>query len=243
MILTVWLFVRQASSALFLSFIAVASQAAGSAAGVLRPIQQATLSVEQPGVVREIFAGLGEAVRAGEVLLRLDCRLFEGEYQQTRAERRAVDIRLASDRELLSLNSIGRETVLLTEIDRDRALATENIAKLAVDRCSITAPFNGVVSQIGVRAFDTVEPNQAVLEIISPEGALVEFVVPAAVEVSHGLGVRIAALDGQRADAQVISWSPVIEPASQTRLVRASLDKLPTGWSPGLAVEVNLVNE
>jgi len=214
-----------------------------SAAGVLRATQKATLSVEQPGVVRQMSVQLGQPVVTGEVLLRLDCRLFEGEYQQARAERRAVDVRLKGDRQLLSLKSIGRETVLLTEIDRDRAIATENIAKLAVDRCSVRAPFDGVVSQISVRAFDAVEVNQAVLEVVSLDRTQVEFVVPAAFKLSSGLRVWVTSLDAQRAPASVTAWSPVVDPASQTRVVRAILDELPRGWSPGLAVKVKLRHE
>jgi len=239
-----WSFVRLCNAAVLLVALGLPKASAEvSAAGVLRAMQQATLSVEQPGVVRQISVQLGQSVTAGEVLLRLDCRLFEGEYQQARAERRAVDVRLEGDRQLLSLSSIGRETVLLTEIDLDRAIATEAIAKLAVDRCSIRAPFDGVVSQVGVRAFDTVEINQAVLEVISLDGTLVEFVVPSALKLVPDLHVWVASLDAQRAPAKVVTWSPVIDPASQTRVVRAVLDELPDGWSPGLAVEVKLLHE
>jgi len=209
------------------------------APAVLRPVTQATLAVQQPGVVNQVNALLGSPVQEGDLLVELDCRLFEGELASASAERLAIATRLENDRQLLALNSIGRETVQLSEIDLERSLAVEGIARLAVERCRIEAPFDAIVSQVLVRPFDVVDVNQQVVQLVSLDEALVEVILPVSIKPELGATVRLVAMTGQQAWAEISALSPTIDPASQTRVVQALLSPLPDGWLPGQAVTVH----
>lgn len=208
--------------------------------GVLRPVQQASLSFEQPGIIEEIAFGLGENVEQGDLLARLNCRLFEGELEQSVAETRAAATRVDVDRRLAELGSVGAETLALNEIELEKARVTQSIAQLAVDRCEIRAPFDGVVNQTLARPFDAIQPNEPVFEIVSLDGAIIELVLPFSEAVELGDLVRVLDRNGLTQVAEVVALSPTVDPASQTRVAQAFIDSLPIQWAPGMAVQVSL---
>lgn len=208
--------------------------------GVLRPVQQASISFEQPGIVEEIAFGLGENVEQGDLLARLNCRLFESELAQSVAETRAASTRVDVDRRLAELGSVGAETLALNEIELEKARVTQSIAQLSVDRCEIRAPFVGVVNQTLARPYDAIEPNQPVFEIVSLDGAIIELVLPFSAAVDLGDLVNVTDREGFSVGAKIVALSPTVEPASQTRIAQAFIQALPNRWAPGMAVQVSL---
>lgn len=131
------------------------------AAGIAAPIEQATLSTRLMGTVTEVLVREGDAVRRGQVLVRLDTRdlaakddqvragLAAAEAQATEAERYAVRIRAlyadsAAPKAMLDNAESG-----LAQAKAGLAQARGAQAELAAvaQYGAVRAPFDGVVTK------------------------------------------------------------------------------------------------
>jgi len=131
------------------------------AAGIAAPIQQATLSTRLMGTVTEVFVREGEAVRRGQLLVRLDTRDLSAKEDQVRAglaaavsqadeaERYAVRIRAlyadsAAPRALLDGAEAG---VAQAQAGLAQARGAERELAAVAAYGAVRAPFDGVVTR------------------------------------------------------------------------------------------------
>jgi RND family efflux transporter MFP subunit len=130
-------------------------------AGIAAPIQQATLSTRLMGTVTEVFVREGEAVRRGQLLVRLDTRDLSAKDDQVRAglaaavsqadeaERYAVRIRAlyadsAAPRALLDGAEAG---VAQAQAGLAQARGAQREVAAVAGYGAVRAPFDGVVSR------------------------------------------------------------------------------------------------
>ena len=109
--------------------------------------RDAKLVVEIAGEVVEILVEEGDHVAAGQVLARIDARWqsLELRQQQSLADRLAHDVS-RNDR-LLDKSMISREAYDQARYARDTQDAAVGLARLAVDKTAIRAPYAGVVTR------------------------------------------------------------------------------------------------
>ena len=86
-----------------------AAVASGSEArGVLRAKDQAVLAGELSGRIVELPYSEGESFKKGDVLARFDCSAYQAQLNAAQAASRGANEELAHNRQLASLNSVGR---------------------------------------------------------------------------------------------------------------------------------------
>jgi RND family efflux transporter MFP subunit len=139
------------------------------------------LSTPLTASVKEVLVETGDAVKKGQVLLRLDARAVQALALRAQAEltrlsvtrdeaenelHRAVSLhrrRLLSDHELQT----ARIEAAQAESDYTAAQAANAQAQLDLEHCTLRAPFDGVVVQ------RTAEPGETVVSSLKPESLLV----------------------------------------------------------------------
>ncbi len=224
----------------WLSLLPFSLQAAElKARGMLVAVHKATLSSELAAQVVAVPKKMGESFKKGDVLLKLDCRLFQAQLQKVKAESKVAELKLQNTLQLSKLNSIGTLDVAIAEAELQKAQAESAMATLNVDRCDIKAPFHGVVEQVNVQAHEVVQQQQALLKIVSIHRLEAEIIVPSDwmrwLELNKPIVLQVE--ESQQTLAAVVSYiGPSVDPTSQTIQIRARIKEIPAKVLPGMSV-------
>jgi RND family efflux transporter MFP subunit len=140
----------------------------GSAAGTVSARQRATLAARLSATVRELPFEEGEAVRAGQVVVRLADDAMRSALVAAEADARSAD----SDRDRFA-RLLERQAATPREAEAAEARAAATAAAVAAARdnlayTALRAPFDGCLARRLVRQGDVVAPGQTLVEV---EGA------------------------------------------------------------------------
>lgn len=224
-----------------LCFVCISNYSAAEsrARGLLVASNKATLSSELSARVIGISKTMGEAFKKGDLLVALDCRLYEAQRDKIAAETNVAKIRLDNTRQLNKLRSIGTLDVAIAESEFKKVQAELRISELNVERCSIYAPFDGVVEQVDIQRFEIVKQQQTVLNIVDQNQLEAEIIVPSNwmswLLVNQLIKLKVEETN-QSLTAIVNQIGPSIDPTSQTLQLRAQINSLPDKVLPGMSV-------
>lgn len=216
-----------ATAGLFLALATLPAQAAeNEARAVIKALDRALLSSELAGRVTSLPRRAGDAFKKGDLLVAIDCNLYQAQAAKVEAEHEAARLKMENAQQLRELRSIGALDVTLAESEFAQTKSALRIAQLNADRCSIRAPWPGRVVAVHVNAFENVRQQQELIEIISDRQFEAEIVVPAQwmrwLKPGTPLELRVDET-GTTANARVTAITPAIDAVSQTVVLRASL--------------------
>lgn len=144
------------------------------------------LSLNQPQISAEISARLqsfpalvGDHVAQGDILARMDCRERELDLESADAQIANIEARLAlassrldraqrlSANQLLSQDDLDSNRTELTALQANLeiARAQQAAAQLGVDRCSVLAPFDGLVLERHAQTGQWMSPGMPVVTL------------------------------------------------------------------------------
>ncbi len=212
------------------------------------PLNDSVLAAEVNAVVRELGADTGQAVRAGDLLVRLDETDFQLQLQAAEAAlasararredasakldraRRLVDERYVSEDELLS-----RQTALsVSEADIRNAEAQASIARRNLEKCRVLAPFDGVVRERSAQLGAYATVGAPLLRLTQTGAVEVDAEVPDALAggLEESVDIVFHAQGEQRA-LSLLRLSPVIDTERRARRARFAFsgDPAPAGRS------------
>lgn len=134
--------------------------------------------------VESIEVETGDRVAAGDVLARLDCTDFEDALDQAEAtveeleaRLRLAGIRLDRTRRLRRENAASADQ--LDEAEAERSALSANLraqrtrvalARRDVERCTVNAPFGGLITARPGERGAYVQPGTALVELVAAEG-------------------------------------------------------------------------
>ena len=213
--------------------------------GRLRATKRAELSFNVAGFVTEFAWAEGSAVKAGQVIARLDDAVFKARVNSAQAE---------FDRAKTDLERYQRlwETefaVARSEVDDRRSrleVARTNLAAAQQDLGDtlIKAPFAGVITRRRLEAFSSVQAKQPIAELQDLNALEVVINVPQRLLRSDGARTEaLAYFDGHEdrpVPVALKSYATEADPQTQTYEVVLALKSRPAGVTllPGLAVTV-----
>jgi len=146
------------------------------------------VSAEISATVVSVNHDTGDNISQGDTVISLDCRTYKLQLQQARATNDAVIAQyenakklFASAQKLQKQNNISQELYNQRNADASR-LKAELIntkagietARIAVDKCSINAPYDGYISQRFISKGELAQPGTAVFQMITSEPGDVE---------------------------------------------------------------------
>jgi RND family efflux transporter MFP subunit len=248
------------------------SAEAAEFAGVTQPIKDATLSASVAGQVKTIHVEEGDRVEANGVLIELDKEMEKLEavrrklVMDSKTELEAAGQRLnmvkkdlSSTRRLFEgTKSVSEEEMMQKELEHKLAEAefaqlqqAEKREKIEymmameqLKRREIRAPMAGTVTEIFLEEGENCEKNQPLVRVV--DTASLRFVTNVPSERSQDLRVGLPArlqVGEASLEGKLSFVSPVIDPASGLREVKAEFENAGGRVAPGVTATLVVEEE
>jgi RND family efflux transporter MFP subunit len=198
--------------------------------GTVRSAHDATLAPLISGTVTEVRVGLGSAVRAGQLLVRISARDVDARLEQSRA----VSTRAARDRDrALALKQLGA----ITDAQYEAALSEWNLASArdaeasaVAERTVVRAPFAGVITSKLANVGDAALPGRPLVTLETPAAKRFEAMIPESasgtLEEGQVVPVRIERLE-RELEGRIAEIQPASDDGTRSRLVKIDLPVTP----------------
>jgi membrane fusion protein (multidrug efflux system) len=213
--------------------------------GTAVAVHGVTVSADQPGIVAAITFESGQAVQAGDVLVRLDTREEQAQLVAAEAQDSLAHANLARAKNL-------REQGIMAEADYDQVVAEnqQTDAKLVeihatIARKVIRAPFSGFLGIRQVNLGQYLKGGDPVVPLQSLSPIYVNFSVPQqdVGKVAVGREVRVTSEGttvGERG-GKITAIDSVIDPSTRNIQVQATLANADGRLKPGMFVNAQVV--
>ena len=227
-----------------------------AAAGTVFSRNETQITAGMAGRLRHL-AEPGDFVEAGAAVAVFDCEMLELQHERQVAEADRAEINAETLANEVVRHESVRDANVIADIQRDRAIADRDlarsdlrIARIAIretesllSRCSVRAPFSGVITQRLRNAGEDVERSTVLAAMTDTDHLEVRAAVPIRhlprMQVGQAAEVR---LNDLRLEARIRKVVPAANSQSQTFEVRLDLpDNAPQLVAAGQLVSVNLL--
>jgi membrane fusion protein, multidrug efflux system len=228
--------------------------------GTLRAINQASVKARVGGDVREVLVREGEAVKAGQVLARMDVRDYQSRVDQARgalqAARGQMEIAAKArdnnqallDKGFISRNAFdnAQSQYSIARANVESAQAAHEVARKALDDTVIRAPIAGLISSRTVQPGEKVSPDNRLLEVVDLSQMELEAAVPASeitrVSLDQDVQVKVQGAD-KSFSGKVARINPSTQAGSRSILVYIRISNPEGALRAGMFGEAQLTLE
>lgn len=204
----------------------------------LLPMRRATLAAEVPGRVEELKVELGERVRKGQTLARIDTRTLRQQVAEAEALYTQAQDRFERAEKLFAKRSITKEQHIDAVASRDVAEARLSSVRLSLEKSEVKAPWAGHVAARRVEVGDYAGPGQPLIELVAMETLKVKAPASAAdvpfLRVGVPVVVRVDVFPGEEFAGKVVRLGAELDPGTRTLDVEAEIDNSNLRLRPGL---------
>lgn len=225
--------------------------------GVLQPASISTLSFEISGKLSTVSLDVGQIVKKGQVLARLDPTSLQLKVDSaTAAVRQAKSAaRTAQDDNKRKQTLLKKGVIAQAAADQARNAAESakeqliqaekqlGSAKKDLTKAELTAPFDGIINTVEVKSFANVSPGAAVATLYEAKGFEASFSVSYDVVNLMAVGkkatIRLADDPSIKLPAHVSELGARADTVSSFPVV-VKLDKTAPNLKAGMAIEIAL---
>ncbi|PQA82250.1 efflux transporter periplasmic adaptor subunit [Limnohabitans sp. TS-CS-82] len=210
--------------------------------GTVKAVNYAVIKARVAGELKEVLAREGDAVKAGDVLARIDPTEYQRRWQQATETASAAKSQMEIAQRQWDINKSLVDRGFISKIAMDNsdasyqgavashkaAIAGADVARKALDDATLRAPFAGIVSGRAAQVGERVGVDAKIMELVDLNQLEVE--VPLSPSESMDVRVgQVAALQVEdRKDtigAKVKRISPSAQTGSRSVLIYLALDK------------------
>lgn len=225
--------------------------------GSLRAVNQAAVKARVAGEVREVLVREGEAVKTGQVLIRMDASDYQARVNQAQgallAARGQLDIATKTrdnNKALLDKGFISKTAFdnaesqfSIARANVDSARGALDVAQKALADTVIRAPISGLISSRTVQPGEKVAVDSRLLDVVDLSQMEMEAAVPAAdiMNVALGQEVRVK-VEGmqQPLTGKVVRINPATQSGSRSIMTYIQLDNPQGALRVGMFGEAQL---
>lgn len=209
-----------------------------SSRAIITSYDRTILSSELAGNIIYLKAIEGDYFQKDDLLVKLNCDVYKAKKEKVAIEKNIAHLKYKKNKKLESFKSIGKFEVDISKEEYRRQEAEYKIASINVKRCNIYAPYNGRVVSRNVSQHQSVKPNEEILEIIATDNLEAKTFVPSTwlSLLKKDMEVQLNIDETQSSiKATIKEIGSVVDPISQTVLVRVSLKKPYNNIIPGMS--------
>lgn len=213
-----------------------------NAVGILLPAASVVIKPELSGKIVAIYFNEGQAVKKGDILIKIDDTTFQADVKDAQAK---VFLAEQNLKRLIAVKGSSTEQQLdISKAALLQAQATLEIATSQLAKSTIKAPFDGLVSLSNTEVGEYIQAGTALLSLVNQQKLKLEFTIPE--RISH-LAKKSQIIQFQSdnfPDAHfegiVYAISPEIDQQGRSLTIRAWVDNQSNQLIPGLFVRLTL---
>ena len=224
--------------------------------GRVEAVQQATVSAQTSGRVAELPFDVNDYVAAGDIVMRFTDTEQQAALANANAALEEARARLAEASQeferfsrMIENNSISKSQFDQSRANRDAAQARLKAAQSGVATAKeqleytvVRAPYAGIVSRRHVQLGELVSPGQPLISGLSLQQLRVNVDVPQSMfDAVRTIGKAYAYVDGERIEAESLTFFPVADEKANTFRVRVNLPDGAATLYPGMFIKVGFV--
>jgi len=218
----------------------------------VKAMNDSTIAAEVAAVVLSVHADVGQAVKKDDLLLELDPVDFQLNLKQAEANLASSQARLSqADAKLKRAKALGDNNYVSADelLERETDVMVFNaqiqanevavsVARRNLDKCTLTAPFDGVVVRRIAQVGNFVRNGDPLIAVTQIDQFELDAAIPdnQADEVMHTDSIRFESR-GQSWPVELLRLSPVINSQGRTRQARFAF----TAASPAVGRSGELV--
>jgi membrane fusion protein (multidrug efflux system) len=223
--------------------------------GELRAVNQSSVKAVVGGEVKEVLVREGEAVEAGQIIIRIDPREHQARLAQAKGALLAAQgqLNIATqtrdnnqallDKGFISRNAFdtGFSQYQIAQANVESAIGARDVAQKAVSDTTIRAPISGLVSSRTVQPGEKVSTDNKLLDIINLRQ--LESAVPASDIMNVALGQEVSVnIEGLTApmNGTVARINPATQSGSRSILTYIRIDNPQGMLRAGMFAEATL---
>ena len=226
--------------------------------GLIYSKSSPSLAVEVSGRVVKIIADVGDEVKAGDILAKIDSEKYNLQFSQAKAEiarlsallvNQELDLKRAE--KLFKDNLVSEEMMDRTKADfnalkeqMNAADAQLRNAKRLIEETNIKAPIESEVAIKHIDAGDYVQPGMVVYELVDTKNLKVDLSFPEYLSPKLKKGLEVRITSPTNPDEIVISKIKDIKPNidSRNKSLTTIIDfENPGTWLPGASSRATVV--
>ena len=216
------------------------------AVGTARARKSVAVFAEAAGEVVRVNFQPGDKVSAGDVLVALDARdqtlaLQLAELRFGEAQRQLERYKKANESAELT---VPESTVDTAATALETARVERDIARLALERRTVTAAFDGYVGISDIDVGDRIDTTMQITTLDDRSSLLVSFDVPEAfvrrIEIGDPVTLEVWSAGAANASGRVVDLGSRVDPVSRAFVARAEVPNEDDRLRPGMSFRVKL---
>jgi len=230
-----------------------------SAEAVIEAVRQSTVAAQVSGRIVDLRFDVGDYVKKGEVIARIDERAAaqaleasEAQVRQAEAELRNARAQYERAKQLVAQKFMSQAALDTAEADFKAAQARvtallAGVGRAATERsfATIVAPYSGIVSARHVELGEMASPGKPLMTGFDPGTLRAVAIVPqaqvAAIQAIARARVEIPSLGGKWLEAKSVIIVPSADPRTHTTQVRLELPADARGVYPGVYARAHFI--
>lgn len=193
----------------------------------LTPRRSTTLSAELAAKISRIPLKEGERFKEGQLLVQFDCALQAAQLDKAKNQLQVARNTSEGLSRLSQLNAVGRVELRNGEAEVRKAMADVNYLQAMNDKCTVTAPFAGMVAEEKAREQQFVQAGQPLLDILDDSILELEIMAPSRwlswLKPGHPFTVQIDDT-GKSYPVKLLRLGARVDPVSQSVHAVAVID-------------------
>ena len=209
----------------------------------LSPARYAVLSAEMSGKIERLPVFEGMRVNAGDSLLSFDCSIQQAQLQKAATELDVARNNLKGAARMAELNAIGSVELVNAQLEERKALADIAYLRALINRCVITAPYDGSIGDLNARAQEFVQAGEPLIEILDDTQLQLEFIIPSTWVswLNPGFAFEVFLEDTNQAyPAKLMRLAAKVDAMSQSIKAVALIDGTYTELLPGMSGRIRI---
>ncbi len=222
--------------------------------GTLRATNQTLVKSKVAGELTELLVREGSAVKAGQLLAKIDTMDFDLRIKEREAQLRGAEAQLdqakrtlENNRQLLEKNFISQSAYDTAKSGFDVAVANLDAlkaqmaqAKKALNDTRVFAPMNGIVAERFAQPGEKISPDSRILSIVDLSRVELEAAIPStdigSVRIGQGISLTIEGID-KTFNGQVVRISPSTQAGTRSVPIYIAIENKDSRVRAGLFVQ------
>lgn len=146
--------------------------------GIVKAVDEALVSAEEGGVVREWKKEKGQKVTKGEELVRLKDDVLRPMYEAALAQYKTAQLNYEKQQKVFEEQAISEMVFKNSEYTRDAARAGADLAKARWEHTRVTSPIAGILDERFLKEGEMAGPGVPLARVVSLDQVKVVLSVP-----------------------------------------------------------------